>query len=824
MRKLVTKAMSLLLVAGILLGSVVFPIDVKADVTERGNFEVEERNHGYRDDFGWDIDASLEEVPKSELSALKGTLPTSYSSADTNIVVDVEKDYVTSIKNQGDYGTCWAHSAISLAETSYIMNEGVNPDSIDFNEYHLVHYTYNTPNDLLGITGKDTFGLISTEEDASLNLGGNLYFAMQVLANWIGVSDSSTFDAESVDGVHGDALAYEDAVHLEEAYIIAMPDMSGNYQNDMSAIKAAIMECGSLGINYYSDSSWLEDSGYYYYPLESSGNHAVTIVGWDDTITSDHFIRTDINGGVYEPEGNGAWLIKNSWGTEYSDMEGYFWLSYYDMSIGSEAFAFDVAVEENYDNNYHHDGSAFTYSEYYFSNSGSMASAFVADSNEMLKAVGFYTQNTNVDYEIRIYTDLEAGEKPQDGTLALMNKGSETYVGFHTVELTEAVPLKQGERYAVVVTLSKPDDYVMATFSESYEHTWFKASVKAKAGESYWGYSVEDLEDMNASNVFYASGLDVCIKAYTNEITVVPETGITLNHTTASLESGKSLQLKTTVAPTTATYKGVTYTSSDTSLATVNANGLVTANSIGKSGTVSITATSEYANKTATCTITVLPISQVESENPVQSTVNTTTGWVSFNGNWYYLINGQVQTGWIKDAGTWYYLDSNGVMQTGWVKDGNIWYYMNSSGAMQTGWIKDGSTWYYLKSSGAMATGWIKDGGTWYYLKSSGAMATGWIKDGSTWYYLKSSGAMATGWIKDGSTWYYLKSSGAMVTGWVKDGGTWYYLKSSGAMQTGWVQIGGKWYYLNSSGAMVIGTQKISGKTYYFNSSGAWIG
>ena len=820
MRKFKTRAMSLLLVAGMLFGSVSFPEDVKADVTDRGNVEVEERNHGYRDAFGWDINASLEEVPKSELSALKGTLPTSYSSADTNISVEMEKDYVTSIKNQGNYGTCWAHSAISLAETSYIMNERANPDSVDFNEYHLVHYTYNTPNDLLGITGKDTFGLISTEEDASLKLGGNLYFAMQVLANWIGVSDSSTFDAESVGGVHGDDLAYEDAVHLEDAYIIAMPDMSGNYQNDMSAIKSAIMECGSLGINYYSDSSWLEDSGYYYYPFEASGNHAVTVVGWDDTITSDHFIRTDINGGVHEPEGNGAWLIKNSWGTEYSDMEGYFWLSYYDMSIGSEAFAFDVAVEENYDNNYHHDGSAFTYSEYYFSNSGSMASAFVADSNETLKAVGFYTQNTNVDYEIRIYTDLEDRERPQDGTLALRNKGSETYIGFHTVELTEAVPLKQGERYAVVVTLSKPDDYVMATFSESYEHDWFKASVKAKAGESYWGYSVEELEDMNASNTSYASGLDVCIKAYTNEITVVPETGITLNHTTASLESGKSLQLKATVAPTTATYKGVTYTSSDTSLATVDANGLVMANATGKSGTVTITATSEYAKKTATCTITILPISSVI---PNDSVINNTTGWVLYNNIWYYLINGQVQTGWLLDNGTWYYLDQSGAMQTGWIKDGGVWYYLKSSGAMATGWVNDRGTWYYMNGSGAMQTGWIKDGGIWYYLKGSGAMVTGWVNDRGTWYYMNSSGAMQTGWIKDGGIWYYLKGSGAMATGWVYTGGEWYYLKSSGAMATGWVYTGGKWYYLNGSGAMVTGKQKISGKTYYFNSSGAWI-
>ena len=83
----------------------------------------------------------------------------------------------------------------------------------------------------------------------------------------------------------------------------------------------------------------------------------------------------------------------------------------------------------------------------------------------------------------------------------------------------------------------------------------------------------------------------------------VPVTGITLNTTTASLEVGKTTTLTATVEPSDATNKSVTWTSSDTSVATVAPDGTVTA---VKAGTATITATAEGDNsKFATCTVTV---------------------------------------------------------------------------------------------------------------------------------------------------------------------------------------------------------------------------
>ena len=197
--------------------------------------------------------------------------------------------------------------------------------------------------------------------------------------------------------------------------------------------------------------------------------------------------------------------------------------------------------------------------------------------------------------------------------------------------------------------------------------------------------------------------------------------------------------------------------------------------------------------------------------------------WVSRNGKWYYLRDGEPAVGWIKSKGVWYYADGNGVMQTGWQQIGGKWYWFNASGAMQTGWQKLGGNWYHLNAGGVMQTGWQKIDGKWYWFNASGAMQTGWQKIDGKWYYMNASGVMQTGWQKLGGNWYYLNAGGVMQTGWQKIGGNWYYMNASGVMQTGWQQISNQWYYFNASGVMLTGTQTIGGIQYTFSSSGVWI-
>ena len=91
---------------------------------------------------------------------------------------------------------------------------------------------------------------------------------------------------------------------------------------------------------------------------------------------------------------------------------------------------------------------------------------------------------------------------------------------------------------------------------------------------------------------------------------IVPVTGVTLDKTTLTMGTGDEQTLVPTVAPEDATNKNVTWTSSDTAVATV-ANGVVTA--VG-AGNATITATTEDGSHTATCAVTVIGVTLNKTE------------------------------------------------------------------------------------------------------------------------------------------------------------------------------------------------------------------
>ncbi|MDE7334997.1 MAG: Ig-like domain-containing protein, partial [Muribaculaceae bacterium] len=96
-----------------------------------------------------------------------------------------------------------------------------------------------------------------------------------------------------------------------------------------------------------------------------------------------------------------------------------------------------------------------------------------------------------------------------------------------------------------------------------------------------------------------ANGLTATCKV---SVVATPAASISLNKTTASLKATETVQLSATVLPQTTTDKSVTWSSSNPAVATVDANGLVTAISVGNA---TITATSANG-LTATCAVSVV--------------------------------------------------------------------------------------------------------------------------------------------------------------------------------------------------------------------------
>lgn len=109
----------------------------------------------------------------------------------------------------------------------------------------------------------------------------------------------------------------------------------------------------------------------------------------------------------------------------------------------------------------------------------------------------------------------------------------------------------------------------------------------------------------------------------TEAVTYANVTGVTLDSNSLTFTSaGESKQLTATVVPSSAVNKNVTWVSSDTNVATVDASGKVTAVS---SGTCTVTAITEDGNIMAVCKITVnIPVAVVTTAPTVAPTLTPT--------------------------------------------------------------------------------------------------------------------------------------------------------------------------------------------------------
>ena len=142
------------------------------------------------------------------------------------------------------------------------------------------------------------------------------------------------------------------------------------------------------------------------------------------------------------------------------------------------------------------------------------------------------------------------------------------------------------------------------------------------------------------------------------QLQVVP-TSVALNKTTLTLDIGRTSNLRATVYPSNAANKKCTWRSSNTSVATVDSNGKVTAK---KAGTATITVKTSNG-KTATCKVTVnLPAPQITG------LANTTGGikisWNKVDGAYgYRLYYKPVSGGWkrFKDTTATSFTDSGVV-------------------------------------------------------------------------------------------------------------------------------------------------------------------
>jgi C1A family cysteine protease len=435
--------------------------------------------------------------------------------ADLPVSFDLVREKVTPpVANQKSWGTCWAFGTIAAIESSIMSADKTNSTNNykNLSEFHLAYYRYYDEGpDKPAFDAED----VAPDENPIFSVGGTAEAVIALLSRGTG------------------PLAWEDAPYpdLEESkwssYVPDKAPPTGPVQFHLrnsyyfwddkpEEIKVALMKHGGLSfsIGYYDDA--VSGDSIYTPNEESSSNHQVMLVGWDDTYPKTAF-KT-------QPENDGAWKIQNSWG-EKAGTDGFYWISYEDkMVFGGEnedlremAFpcAFEMGPADAYDAIYFRDplGMSGTI-EIEKDSDFSAANVFTARRDEKIVTVGFNTVDDDMDYEIRVYRNIRDGEAPgAEPAVVTVPHYVQDGGGYVTLDLEKPVPIRKGERFAVAVTFKSEDGIIRNIPIEAKIKGYASKATIGKA-ESYYKFA----DDENWEDIFYDDTDkrgNFCVKAMT---------------------------------------------------------------------------------------------------------------------------------------------------------------------------------------------------------------------------------------------------------------------------------------------------------------------
>lgn len=422
-------------------------------------------------------------------SLFNGTLPARYNLA--------EHGFVTEVKDQQASGNCWAFAALASLETCVLKASNKT-------------FNFSVENMKNLIEMYSSYGW-----KMETNNGGYNGMPMGYLASWLGPVNA-TLDPFDDMGTLSPLL--ESEIHVQNIYVL--PARTSYTDND--AIKEAILKYGGLYASYYHSANYLNSrTNAYYDPYTGGGNHAITVVGWDDNYSRSNFYNS--------PAGNGAFIVKNSWGPSWGD-KGYFYISYYDRVLfavnkDNQAFTYILNDTVRYTKNYQYDVAGMT--DYLVTGKKTIwyQNIYNATGNEAIAAVSTFF-NTTVDYEISVYVN---------NVLQLTQNGKHEGSGYYTIPLKEYVPVAVGDIFKIVVKLTNPQKgYAVVPVSEQVSTT----RCYYAPGVSYFSHDGEkwtDLYDFTFSGYDHSYSSQVaCLKAFT--VADKQNTTVTLNNLTPKVQ------------------------------------------------------------------------------------------------------------------------------------------------------------------------------------------------------------------------------------------------------------------------------------------------
>ena len=313
---------------------------------------------------------------------------------------------VTPVRNQGSMGSCWAFGAAGAFESAFLIATNI---SLDISENNIQD---------LGLR-YSIYGRPTNTESGSFTTSASYFLS------WLGAIDIAYDEYDELGKIS--AVNYSpNAYRTVEAIFLDT--------NDKTALKKALTTYGAVNLFIYGANS--DDKQYYndkthaiYYYGNDSGNHYVTLVGWDDTFSKDNFVKP--------APGDGAWICKNSWGTDWGE-DGYFYISYYDkILIDGTAVTFSFDNNIYYEKLYQNELSGVNSFE---SKYNTYSQIFTSEGGDIIAAVGSYFEKDNAPYTISIYVN---------NYLTYKQSGNVAHAGYNTIKLDKYILVDNNQTFEV---------------------------------------------------------------------------------------------------------------------------------------------------------------------------------------------------------------------------------------------------------------------------------------------------------------------------------------------------------------------------------------